>query len=172
MNAHQFSRGFTLVEALVTGVLATILGFVVYTVAFVYTNESSTSISRFMMQQQFDNVAAQIASDTRLASYVVAEGETPFAHGIGSDSVASVQFFNVSGQTFAHYSIVNGTLYEGIPQRPYSAGGGAVNLIGESSFFIVAPQRKAVTLHFLLCKNEGSRRYILSTRKAVFSCRN
>jgi hypothetical protein len=172
MNPKTNNAGFTLVESLVTSILAVIIGFVIYTVAFVYTNESSSSISRFMMQQQYDNVAAQIASDVHRASFVTAEGETPTSHGVGFDSVASIHLFNGVGQLFARYSILNDIIYEGITPRPYNAGGGVIQVIGENSFFIIGPQRKTLTLHFSLSTSERNNTHTLSLRRATFLCRN
>jgi prepilin-type N-terminal cleavage/methylation domain-containing protein len=166
------NQGFTLVESLVALILSAILGFVIYTVAFAYTNETNASISRFMMQQQYDNIAARISSDVRYASFVVAEGETPDAHGIGFDSVPSVRFFDWAGQAVTQYSILDGLLYEGIPQKQYSAGGAPVQLQSGSSFFIVTPQRKKLGMQLSICKKERNNLHTLSPRKAVFVCRN
>jgi hypothetical protein len=172
MNLLRNNKGFTIVESIVASILSLIIGFVIYTVAFFYTNESSSSVSRFMMQQQFDNVAMQISSAVHRASFVVAEGETPVAHGVGFDSVASIQLFNLSGQLFGQYSIINGRLYEGIQQKQYRAGGSAINVVSANSFFIVYPQRKAVALHLSICMTERKNIHTLSLRKAVFLCRN
>ncbi|MBN1128172.1 MAG: hypothetical protein JXA71_04265 [Chitinispirillaceae bacterium] len=172
MNPLRNDTGVTLVESIVTLILSLIIAFVIYTVAFVYTNESSTSLSRFMMQQQYDNVASQIAAAVRRASFAGAEGETPAAHGAGFDSVTSIRLFDLSGQVFAQYSLRNGFLYEGLQQKQYSAGGSVVNIAGDNSFFIVSPQRKSITLHLSICKTERNKVYTLSLRKAVFVCRN
>jgi hypothetical protein len=172
MNRLDNNGGFTLVESLVASILALIIGFVIYTVAFFYTNESSSSISRFMMQQQFDNVALQVASDVHRASFVVAEGETPVAHGVGFDSVASIQLFDQAGRMFGQYSIVNGVLYEGIQQKQYCAGGIAIHVVDANSFFIIHPQRKTLTLQLSICKTERNNLHTLSLRRVVFLCRN
>ncbi|MBN2035744.1 MAG: prepilin-type N-terminal cleavage/methylation domain-containing protein [Chitinispirillaceae bacterium] len=172
MNTLKNNKGFTLVESLVALALSAILGFVIYTVAFAYTNETSASISRFMMQQQYDNVAARISRDVRCASFVVAQGETPVSHGIGFDSVPLVRLFDWTGQAVTQYAIVNGLLYEGIPQKQYSAGGAPVQLADAGSFFIVTPQRKKLGIHLSICKTERSNTYTLSPRRAMFVCRN
>ena len=172
MNPFMNARGLTLVESIVTSILAVIIGFIIYTVAIVYMNESGTSISRFMMQQQYDNVASQIARDVHRASFVLAEGETPAAHGAGNDTVASVRLFDRSDHEFARYSIVNSMLYEGVQPRQYCAGGGTVQVVGSSSFFVVGPQRKTLRLAMSICRTERNKQYTLSLRKAVFLCRN
>jgi Tfp pilus assembly protein PilW len=77
MNSLGNQKGMSLVEVLVSSMVSMVLGGVIYTVFFMYNNQASSTISSFLMQQQYDNVSRQIAQDVHRASFVLGSGETP-----------------------------------------------------------------------------------------------
>jgi prepilin-type N-terminal cleavage/methylation domain-containing protein len=165
-------KGLTLVEMIVVSALFAILGGAAYSALHMYSSSSGDSISGFLMQQQYDNVARQIAKDVRRASYVLGPSETPASHSEGFDTVCSITLWNNAGQVFAQYAISGNLLLEGSSQVSYQAGGRMVRLVATNSFFIIDPQRKRVSVHLALCTLDSKITHILSTRKDVFLCRN
>jgi hypothetical protein len=161
-----------LVEVLVASIVSLVIGFLIYTVFLMYSNQSNQSISAFLMQQQYDNVSHQLARDVRKASFVLESGETPSAHGAGYDTVSSIVLADNSGIIVAQYAISGSQFLEGTQQSPYQAGGGTIQLVPGGSRFIVAPQRKQVEILLALSRKMGTRTYTVSPRKDVFLCRN
>jgi hypothetical protein len=123
------------------------------------------------MQQQYENVAHQVARDVRKASYVLKVAETPQAHGAGYDTVSSIMVWESAGP-FTQYSIKSGRLYEGTQEVAYEAGGGPVTLNTGSSCFILDPQRKKVRIRLSLQRADRSKTYSLTPREDLMVCRN
>lgn len=172
MDLLRNNKGLSLVEVIVASVLSVAIGVIIFSVLGVFSNESGQSISSFMMNQQYDNVAQQIARDARRASFVFTDGETPVLHGVGYDTVTSIIMCDASGGAFAQYKIVNDILVEGAGNTAYQAGGGSVRVVPATSYFVIAPQRKNVGLHLSLCRNDRKTLRSISARKDVFICRN
>lgn len=172
MDPIRNDKGMSLVEVIVASVLSVVIGFVIFTVLGMFGNESGQSISSFMMNQQYDNVAQQIARDARRASFVLGEGESPSLHGAGHDTVTSIIMCDAAGSVLAQYKIVNGVLIEGAANEAYQAGGGAVRVVAADSYFVIAPQRKNVGLHLSLCRIDRNTQRCIAARKDVFICRN
>jgi Tfp pilus assembly protein PilE len=165
------NRGLSLIELMVTSTIAMIMGLIVFSVFLMYNNTSRVSISFFLMQQQYENIAHQIARDVRRASHVLKVAETPRVHGTGYDTVCSIMVWENSGP-FTQYTIKSGQLYEGTEEILYEAGGGTVKLNIEGSYFILDPQRKKLKLHLSLRKAERNTTYALSPREDLIVCRN
>lgn len=172
MKTRSNQLGVTLVELLVASVVSLVIGGVMYAIFFMYSNQSGSTISSLLLQQQYDNVSQQIGRDVRKSVYVLPEGETPATRGAGYDSVASICLWDASGAVLAHYKIDNGLLLEGSGQTPFTAGGGQVHLDSDDSYFIVTPQRNGIGLNLVLSKTSGRAVQNLSARKDVFLCRN
>jgi hypothetical protein len=172
MDLRRDNKGITLVEVLVASILSVVVGYIIFTILGMFSNESGQSISSFMMNQQYDNVAQQIARDARRASFVFTDGETALLHGAGSDTVTSIIMCDAAGLALAQYKIVDGILVEGVHADAYEAGGNAVRVVPGSSYFVLGPQRKNVALHLSLCKTDRKTHRSISARKDVFICRN
>jgi prepilin-type N-terminal cleavage/methylation domain-containing protein len=164
-------KGLSLIEVMVTSIVATLFGLIIYSVFLIYNNMSRISISFFFLQQQYENVAHQIARDVRKASFVLKMAETPTQRGAGGDTVTSVVLWQGSGP-FSQYSIKSGKLLEGGREVDYGAGGGTVMVNADSSYFILDPQRKKMKMHLSLQKVDLKTTYALSPRNEIVVCRN
>lgn len=172
MDLLRDNKGVSLVELIVASVISVVIGYIIFTVLGMFGNESGQSISSFMMNQQYDNVAQQIARNARRATFIFTEGETTLIHGTNYDTVASVIMCDATGLALAQYKIVGGILVEGAGNTAYQAGGNAVRVVSGSSYFVLGPQRKNVALHLSLCKNDRNVLRSIAARKDVFLCRN
>lgn len=166
------NKGISLVEAIVAAAISVVIGFVIFTVLGIFSNQSGQSVSSFMMNQQYDNVASQIARDARRASFIFTDGENPAAYGSGFDTVRSVLMCDAAGNVLAQYKIVDGVLVEGAAQTAYAAGSSAVRVVSASSYFILSPQRKRMAIHLSLCRTDRQTLRSIAARKDVFICRN
>jgi prepilin-type N-terminal cleavage/methylation domain-containing protein len=164
-------KGLSLIEVMVTSVIASIFGLIIYSVFLIYNNSSRISISFFFLQQQYENVAHQIARDVRKASFVLKMTETPTQRGAGYDTVSSIVLWQGPGP-FSQYTLSSGKLLEGGRQVEYSAGGSSVAVNSDSSYFIMDPQRKKVTIHLSLKMVNLKTTYTLSPREEIIVCRN
>jgi Tfp pilus assembly protein PilW len=172
MNSLGNQKGMSLVEVLVSSMVSMVLGGVIYTVFFMYNNQASSTISSFLMQQQYDNVSRQIAQDVHRASFVLGSGETPTSFSAGFDTVTSIAMCNSNGVVFAQYAINGSQLTEGSQQTPYQAGGSAIRVVTGASKFILDPQRRSVSINLSLCKSDLGTTHAISARRDVFQCRN
>jgi Tfp pilus assembly protein PilW len=172
MNTLKNQKGISLVEMLVSSVVSMVIGGVIYTVFFMYSNQAGASVSQLLMQQQYDNVSRQISQDIRRASYVLGPGETPTSFSAGSDTVTSIAMCNSDGVVFAQYSICGTQLTEGSQQIPFQAGGSTVKVVTGASNFILGPQRRSVSINLSLFKNDLRTTHTISARRDVFQCRN
>ena len=172
MKTIQSQKGISLVEMLVSSAVSTVIGGVIYTVFFMYNNQASTSVSSLLMQQQYDNISRQIATNIRRASYVLGPGETPTSFSAGPDTVSSIVMCDPNGTVIAQYAISETNLTEGSQQTPFQSGGGTVNVVPGASNFILDAQRRAVSINLSLFKNDLKSTHTISARKDVFQCRN
>ncbi|MBN2035124.1 MAG: prepilin-type N-terminal cleavage/methylation domain-containing protein [Chitinispirillaceae bacterium] len=172
MKTVKNQSGVSLVEMLVSSAVSTVIGGVIYTIFLMYSNQSSSTISSLVMQQQYDNVSHQIARDVRRASFVLETGETPASYSAGFDTVTSIIMLDQNGVVFAQYVLSGSQLLEGDQQQPYEAGGGTVNVVSGASSFVLDPQRRSLTVNLSLSKNDFSQTHTISARKDVFLCRN
>jgi prepilin-type N-terminal cleavage/methylation domain-containing protein len=172
MNTQKNQKGFSLVEMLVSSVISMIIGGVIYTIFFMYSNQAGASVSMLLMQQQYDNVSRQISQDIRRASYVLGPGETSGSFSAGFDTVTSIVMCDRNGVVIAQYAINAAQLTEGSQQVPFQAGGSTVKIVDGASNFILGPQRRSVTINLSLLKRDHSATHTIAARKDVFQCRN
>lgn len=170
-HKNKNEKGLTLIEVMVTLVIATIFGFIVFSVFLIYNNTSRISISFFLLQQEYENITHQIAQDVRKASFVLAIPETPRLRGGGYDTVNSIMLWEAASP-FTQYTIKSGNLLEGTKQTTYKAGGGPVTLCSDKSYFILDPQRKKVKIYLSLNRIYLGKTYSLSPRGELIVCRN
>jgi Tfp pilus assembly protein PilW len=172
MKTLKNQKGVSLVEMLVSSAVSTVLGGVIYTIFFMYSNQSSSTISSLIMQQQYDNVSRQIARDVRQASFVLEATETPTSYPAGPRTANSIIMVDQNGTVFAQYVISGSQLLEGAQQQPYQAGGGTVNVVSGASSFVLDPQRRSLTVNLSLSKTDLTQTHTISARRDVFLCRN
>lgn len=172
MNMRKNQNGFSLVEMLVSSVVSMIIGGVIYTIFFMYSNQAGASVSTLLMQQQYDNVSRQISQDIRRASFVLGPGEAPSSFSAGFDTVTSIVMCNSDGVVIAQYAISGTQLTEGSQQVPFQAGGSMVKIVSGASNFILGPQRRSVSINLSLFKDDRNTTHTIAARKDVFQCRN
>ena len=161
-------NGFTLVETLITGIIAAIIAASVFVAFITYDRRSRESISFLKMQRQFDNIAEQLALDTRNARKVVAtNGESCLT--VGNNITASdITIYDEDCNDTAFYRISNDTLFEG--GNPFQAGGGIVQVASGSTFWLPA-DRQGVELRLALKAVRNDTTYTSPLRKEFFKCR-
>ena len=159
--------GFTLIETLVSGTIAVIIGASVFVAFLTYDRRARESVSFLKMQRQYDNIAERIAHDARSARTIHPAGEACIDLGASVLST-NISMFDETCSFIASYQINGDTLYE--DANPFQAGGGAVALDTGSGFFLPAA-RNAVELRLALKSLDRNTTYTLPLRKDLFQCR-
>jgi type II secretory pathway pseudopilin PulG len=163
-------QGFTLVETLVSGTIAVIIGASVFVAFLTYDRRVRESVSFLKMQRQYDNIAERIAHSARSARTIHPGGEACVYPIIAGASITStnISMFDETCTFITSYQINGDTLYE--DANPFQAGGGAVALAAGSGFFLPAA-RNAVELRLALKSLDRDTTYTLPLRKDLFQCR-
>ena len=159
--------GFTLVETLVSGIIAAIIGASVFVAFITYDRRARESVSFLKMQRQYDNIAERIAFDTRNSAKVVltsSEGCSSTGNDITTDAIT---MYDENCHDTASYRISD-TLYK--RGSAFDAGGGMVRLAPGSAFWLPA-SRNAVELRLALKSPDRDTTYTLPLRKDLFQCR-
>ena len=178
-------KGFTLVEALVTGIIAVIIALIVYTVFIMHNNELTEGAVHAKLQMLYETTAGAIAQYAHGAHAVIQPGES--VHTISSappvSPVMSIRMVDTLGNYIAgfklenisegHYILKDSTDNNG--WKPFTVGGSAVECIdtlGKTNKFSLPAGRKGVTFNFILYWNQYNKDYILSGREDTYRCRN
>jgi hypothetical protein len=165
------SKGFTLIETLVSGMIAVIIAASVFVAFITYDRRARESVSFLKMQRQYDNVAERIAHNARSARTI--QPDRPCIYpvtGTGAMTTPGIIMFDENCIELASYRI-NGsgdTLYE--DTMPFQAGGGVVALTAGSEFYLPAA-RNAVELRLALKSLDRDTTYTMPLRKDLFQCR-
>jgi type II secretory pathway pseudopilin PulG len=168
--------GFTLVEALVAGMVMVVIAGVIFTVFVMHHVQLRESSIQSAMQRQYENVSAQIARAVRAGRRALKPGESyvddlvPF----GEDSLAkSFLLYDATGTPFAGYSVATDTLREwNNGWQAYEAGGGPVLVTSAASSFVLPTYRNKVALLLTVRTVDRDSTYTLSVRRDAFVCRN
>lgn len=167
------SNGFSLVEALVTGSLITIVSLIILPIMSFFYSHMNQSTTLIKLQIDYDIVAWQIGDMTRTCSYVLGPAET--SSSIASyDTIRTTEIHLVtSSQEIAAYRIMEGKLQELLKGTwcDFHTGGHTV-LLGSNSSFFLARSRRAVTIDLQIKYNFKSYTDSLSNIGGTFLCRN
>jgi prepilin-type N-terminal cleavage/methylation domain-containing protein len=160
-------QGFTLIETLVSGIIAAIIAASVFVAFITYDRRARESVSFLKMQRQYDNVVERIAFDTRNSAKVVltaGEGCASTGNDIMTDAIT---IYDENCHDTASY-LISDTLYK--RGSAFDAGGGVVRVAAGSAFWLPA-NRKAVELRLALKSMDHDTTFTLPLRKDLFQCR-
>lgn len=172
---HGHQSGFTLVEALVAGLVAVIVAGVVFVIYVMYDTELRETAVLGKLQRQYDNVTDQISLDVRRSAHVLKyAGES---YPAVPDTVDTVFLADTNGVDVGRYLLGGDTLFEwtGGSWQPFTSGGlggGVVEVDGASSGFILNALRDQVGVRVRIKTTDRDSTYYLDPRKDAFKCRN
>jgi prepilin-type N-terminal cleavage/methylation domain-containing protein len=170
------TRGFTLVEALVTAIILGIISVIAVTVFTMHNNQLRESSAMAKMQRQYENIIDQIALDVRWSNRVLGGSET-FSQvpvSLPPANVNIIKIYDNNGTIIGEYSVAGNTFQESVGGvlQDFEAGGGAVEIYPANSSFSLVPYRTSVDITLRLKTTTGGNTYYLPSRKDGFSCRN
>jgi type II secretory pathway pseudopilin PulG len=171
--------GFTLVEALVAGIIMVVLGALVFTVFAMHHGQLRESSVMAKMQRQYENVTVGIGQAVRAASRALKPGEAftdPFDPDLfATDSLAKrFLVYDAAGTRMGGFSVLGDTLeeWQAGAWRPFEAGGGPVLIDPAASSFVLPKHRNEVQLTVVIRAVEHDSTYRLPPRRDGFACRN
>lgn len=170
MNTFKNNSGFTLVEALVTGVIVAVVGIAFFTVFIMYSQEQRESLAMSRMQMQYEALRQQIADDTRKAAWVHTTNSRPAPLPLTPASgILAIWMIARDNTTIHTYTIGNGTIQ--INNAAFITGYGPVQIAGGS--FSLTRYRDRVILNGLQLRTTvDGKTYQLGPRSEEFLCRN
>ncbi len=169
-------RGISLIEALVTGVISSVIAGAVISMMYLSTSQIEESSSRFSMQKLYDATAYQIGWTIREAAAVLAHGES-FSNRLKYRNFIPVESFytyDTDGNVTGGFGISSGILQEydvvegGF--KPFVFGPDTVKV--DSGAFYLWADRAAVELDVVLRHSAKDKEYTLAIRQERFRCRN
>jgi len=168
-NNHN---GFSLIEALVAGVISVLVLAVLGTLYQMNLAQTSGGVLNTRLQMQYQTVVEQIGYHAHEACWVGARStDDPTLTGAQD----RIYLFNTSGIKIGGYKRLNTDLQEfdtaSLTFHSFTVGGGNVQVTSTSGF-IIAPDRKSVTMNLSVFSASGSRTDTALTIGEVFSCRN
>lgn len=172
------ANGFTLVEAIVAGIISVIIAAIGITVFIMYNRQLRESMAMAKLQRQYENIAEQIGHNVRTANRVLKTGDdlvnppTPLDTA-GCNDVKTIALYDKDLTQIAGYSVSTGTFREwkngGL--EDYVAGGGVVYVDIDESRFVLTALRDEVEVYLRLI-DVGKVTTYLQPRKDAFKCRN
>jgi type II secretory pathway pseudopilin PulG len=180
----NLQAGFTLVEALVTGVISAALGGVILTVFLVNGNQIRETTTMLQMSQRYDVASDQIKRTARLARLVKTDGDAaaPIAGPITDPQTGNVYmviFCGTAGDTLGGYRI--GTAYNDCCLDEWSAGAWKhfevshneyIKLNHAGSYFQILDKREGIQFALEVMETVDGSPVSLSTKPERIICRN
>jgi hypothetical protein len=172
-------RGLTLVEALVTGIIASVLAGVVITLLNLHTTELDEGTINTVIQMETENVIDAIVSETRNGYQALAPSDTwtgnPLA--LTLDTTDSIRLFDPSGVNYASYRINSTT---GSLIRSNSTGSQTLAGPGQrvrlsttgTNRFILSNHRDVITMDLSFRAVYNTDTLVLRTRRNRFRLRD
>ncbi len=180
--------GFTLVEALVTAIILSIIAVIGVTIFTMHNNQLRESNAMEKMQRQYDNVVEQIALSVRKANRVLMfDPSTPSNSDPVPTSftqfpipatpltnVKNIRIYDSNGAVISEYSVAGSTFKESVNGAlvDFEAGGSKVEIDPASSSFSLNNYRTYVEITLSLKTSSAGNIYYLPPRKDGFTCRN
>ncbi len=173
------NSGLTLVEALVTGIIASVLAGVVITLLNLHTTELDEGTINTVIQMECENVLDAIVSETRNGFQALAPGDTwtgnPLA--LALDTTDSIRLFDPNGVNYASYRINSAT---GSLIRTSSTGSQTLAGPGQrvrlstagTNRFILSNHRDAITMDLSFWAVYNTDTLVLRTRRNRFRLRD
>jgi type II secretory pathway pseudopilin PulG len=170
------SKGMTLVETLVAGIIGTVLAGTIIIIYVMFNNQLKENNANLVLQMQYENLSEQIAFNARRAHKILDASSVYYdTCDIYGDTVTSVRFYNSSGTQFAGVGIFNDTIKEidTATNRwiPFKTGNGTITAASTSSLFLNGC-KNSISLNLNLTFTGSDSTYFLTVRKDEFLCRN
>jgi prepilin-type N-terminal cleavage/methylation domain-containing protein len=172
------AAGFTLVETLVTMVLASIIAVVLWGTMKMYYDNIDLCFINIRLQRTFDAVVTQIGTITQQASLVLATGDSASSYdNTVSDTCDSIHIIMPSGTDTARYCFNGGYLWEKVgaaawdkficaPRETVTVATSAVNK------FYLTPDRKTLTITLKMWMKSKNKTDTLRISGVQYLCRN
>jgi type II secretory pathway pseudopilin PulG len=170
------SKGMTLVETLVAGIIGTVLAGSIVIIYIMFNNQLKENNANLVLQMQYENLSEQIAFNARRAHKIL-NGSSAYYDtcDIYGDSVSNVRFYNTAGRQFAGVGIFNDTVKEIDSATnqwiPFKTGNGTIKARSARSFFLNGC-KNSISLNLNLTFRGNDSTYFLTVRKDEFLCRN
>lgn len=169
------NRGMTLVEVLVTAIIALIVMGMTFSIVFVSSNQSRASIVGSRLSMHYDVAVSQIGQKARSAKYILNEMDTypPLDTQPSNSTTIWMKTDPPTGIILGGYRI-NGSILEEYVNNawiPFRVGNTPVEVCPSSGFTISA-DRKSVALNINIVCHVLSDFDTLYSVQEVFLCRN
>jgi type II secretory pathway pseudopilin PulG len=169
-------NGFTLIEALVVGIIGSILAGMFIAFMYVHNDAVNSGVARGILLTQSEIVSNRIAAAVRGSNGVFTKGDawspTPQLTPKATDTLICLRR---PGDTIAIFRIGllhrlrEGTSMGNLPY--FKTGRDTVSLVAGSSFWLSA-DRKRVTLNLTFTKVYRGKTYTLPSKRDSYLCRN
>jgi len=171
-TALHSNKGFTLIEALVAGIISVFVLIVAITVFNMNSNQISGSLVRSLTKMQYQTVIDQIGRNVRLASSI--DSHLPDTGAVVSP-YDTIWLFDSLGARFAGY-MRNGTALKewknGIGFVNFTVGSKNIQVLSVGNTFTIAPTRRSVTLNLNVFGVNGAVSDTMRSSGETFECRN
>ena len=184
MNADTRDRGVTLVEAVVTIVVLSVVAAALVAIMLLHNTEINEGTASTWLQMRGEAVHMQLGRDVRLAGVVLCMDETWAADGAYPSTLdcTEIYCYNETGGIFAAYQMHDNSLFEARfdpavtsveddDYSPFFVGSQPVNLTGGDRFEL-SPQRKHLVLYTTLTTTYRGKTYSLPIQGNMYRCRN
>ena len=166
-------RGFTLIEALVAGIISVFVLLTAITVYNMNTNQISGSMVRSLTKMQYQTVIDQIGRNVRLASSIDSHLSDT---GVVVSPYDTIWLFDSLGTCFAGYvRNVNALMeWNGTQFINFKVGSKNIQVldVGAGNTFTIAPTRRSVTLKLSVFGVNGTVSDTMRSSGETFECRN
>lgn len=171
MSTDSHIRGMTLVEVLVSGILATIVVGVIVTIITLYGAEIKEGTANSVLTMRLENVSDELSRKVRGGVAVLGASDVlssiPY---LSKNTVSGFEVVGIDSLVDTAFAVVSGELHAGPDLDNLSAikYAGKNVTVDPSGNFVLSANRKAVTLNFRLTDGD----YSLSFGGGTFRCRN
>jgi Tfp pilus assembly protein PilE len=170
-------NGFTLVEALVVGIIGSILAGMFIAFMYVHNDAVNRGVARAILLTQSEIVSSRIAAAVRSADRVFAWDEAWSVNPqMNVRRVSSIVVYNNTGVRITGFRIrlSDHKLYEGLTRydrKVFGTGSDIVMAIDPYSF-VLSADRKRVTLDIDYTLQYRGKTYTIPSKKDAYLCRN
>lgn len=175
------NSGFTLVEAVVSGVIATLMAGIMITIMTMNNDGVKDGAVNAKIQSQYEIAIAEIGKYTRSARAVLKTSETyPPGYTLSEVSTSSIMMYDENLSTGAGiplkgFRVNNGQLQEwesGTGWRPFVVGAWPTLSVLDATPFKLSSNRRIVTVTMRVSGTFGGDTAVAPARGEMFVCRN
>jgi prepilin-type N-terminal cleavage/methylation domain-containing protein len=174
------NNGFSLVEMIVTAIIASIVGILFLTFMRLHNQSLNEGVARTSMQMQSELVSLQLGRTVRAADRIFAGDEAWNPNpGLATRSVNAIVAYSANGVATCSYTISSGARHflmeqrTGVDAAPHAMRCGQDTIvIDDGSSFILSTDRKRVVLNLNFTINYRNTVYPLAAKRDMYLCRN